>query len=74
MSEKVDTDARIAGMNAHEGTLDELFLQANLASEQEKEVGVLEAMRRYPKEIFWAIIFALGLVMAGYDAQMISSL
>jgi SP family general alpha glucoside:H+ symporter-like MFS transporter len=41
---------------------------------QEKQVGVMEAIRKYPREIFWTIIFALGLVMAGYDAQIISSL
>ena len=74
MSDKADTDVGIEGKNAHQDNLDELFIQANLASEQEKEVGVLEAIRRYPKEIFWVIIFAFGLVMAGYDAQMISSL
>ncbi|ODV95718.1 hypothetical protein PACTADRAFT_76152 [Pachysolen tannophilus NRRL Y-2460] len=42
-------------------------------SEQEKQVGILESIREYPKEIFWSCIFSLGLVMAGYDAQIISS-
>ncbi|CDK27160.1 unnamed protein product [Kuraishia capsulata CBS 1993] len=37
-------------------------------------MGVGEAIRRYPKEIFWSGIFAFGLIMAGYDAQIIGSL
>jgi SP family general alpha glucoside:H+ symporter-like MFS transporter len=39
----------------------------------EKEIGVLEACRLYPKEIFWCAVFCLGVVMAGYDGQIIAS-
>jgi hypothetical protein len=74
MSEKTDMDSKVVVEDAQQGNLDDLFLRANLASVQEKQVGVMEAVRKYPREIFWTIIFALGLVMAGYDAQIISSL
>jgi hypothetical protein len=73
MSE-IDIDNKVVVEDGQHGDLDDLFLQANLASEQEKQVGVMEAIRHYPKEIFWTVIFTLGLVMAGYDAQIISSL
>lgn len=72
MSDKVKQTVVVE--DTQPGSLDDLFLQANLASEQEKDVGLAEAVRKYPREIFWAIIFTLGLVMAGYDAQIISSL
>lgn len=39
----------------------------------EKEIGVLEAIRLYPLEVFWCAVFCLGVVMAGYDGQIISS-
>jgi MFS transporter, SP family, general alpha glucoside:H+ symporter len=76
MSEKIeiDADTKAVGDDLHPDTLSDLFLRANLASELEKQVGVKEAILKYPKEVFWAIIFAVGLVMAGYDAQIISSL
>jgi hypothetical protein len=76
MSEKIEvsTDTKAVVRDLHPDTLSDLFLRANLASELEKQVGVKEAILKYPKEVFWAIIFALGLVMAGYDAQIISSL
>jgi hypothetical protein len=74
MSEKIDIDNKVRVEDVQHETLNDLFLKANLASEQEKQVGVREAIQKYPKEVFWAIIFALGLVMAGYDAQIISSL
>jgi hypothetical protein len=74
MSEKIDIETRAVVEDDQHDTLNDLFLKANLASEQEKQVGVKEAILKYPKEVFWAVIFALGLVMAGYDAQIISSL
>jgi hypothetical protein len=76
MDKKMDigTNAAAEMEHAHHDSLNDLFLKANLASEQEKQVGVKEAILKYPREVFWAIIFALGLVMAGYDAQIISSL
>lgn len=39
----------------------------------EKEISVLEAVKQYPKEIFWCAVFCLGVVMAGYDGQIISA-
>jgi hypothetical protein len=74
MSDNIDIDTNVVVGDVQYSTLDDLFLKANFASEQEKQVGVIEAIRKYPREIFWTIIFALGLVMAGYDAQIISSL
>ncbi|CUM65856.1 uncharacterized protein PRCAT00003505001 [Priceomyces carsonii] len=54
--------------------IEETILKANYVSTQEKQINVFEALKRYPKEIFWSCLFSLGLVMAGYDAQIISSL
>lgn len=69
-----DNKMRVDVGDSEQQNLNDLFLKANIASEAEKQVGVKEAIFKYPKEVFWAIIFALGLVMAGYDAQIISSL
>ncbi|ODV95704.1 hypothetical protein PACTADRAFT_76140 [Pachysolen tannophilus NRRL Y-2460] len=56
-----------------EDDIDEIILKTKDIAEEEKQVSVFEAVKRYPKEILWSCIFSLGVVMAGYDAQIISS-
>lgn len=48
--------------------------QSKLATEREHSMGTLEAIKLYPKAIFWASIFCWALVMVGYDSGIIFSL
>ena len=66
-------EAQVEAEKMH-GTIEEIMLKTAYVAEKDKEIGVLEAIRRYPKEIFWSVVFSMGLIMAGYDAQIISSL
>lgn len=43
------------------------------AVEEERQLGVREAAKIYPKAMFWSVFFSLGVIMCGYDAQLISS-
>lgn len=49
------------------------YLESTKLISVEKEIGVWEACKCYPKEIFWCCVFCLGVVMAGYDGQIIAS-
>lgn len=39
----------------------------------EHELGFWEAVRMYPKATFWSMFFCIAVVMAGFDAQIITS-
>lgn len=41
--------------------------------ENDKNLKVMEAIKLYPKEIFWSCVFCIGVVMCGYDAAIITS-
>jgi SP family general alpha glucoside:H+ symporter-like MFS transporter len=75
-AEKQGYEANEAGVEAEKmpATIEEIMLKTAYVAEKDKEIGVLEAIRRYPKEIFWSAVFSMGLIMCGYDAQIISSL
>ncbi|KND88082.1 Maltose permease MAL31 [Tolypocladium ophioglossoides CBS 100239] len=39
----------------------------------EHELGFWEAVRKYPKATFWSMFFCIAVIMAGFDAQIITS-
>lgn len=81
-SEKQSKDVKLEAVT-HEDSLDQVqsvdaeinnaIMNSKYGLEEEKSIGVLEAIRNYPKEIMWACVFCIGVVMSGYDAQIISS-
>ncbi|SPQ19922.1 6d9a5174-1ecf-44e4-a227-4765bf96db1f [Thermothielavioides terrestris] len=42
-------------------------------TEAEHQLGFLAALKQYPSATFWSLFFCLAVVMAGYDAQIITS-
>ncbi|KAG6007608.1 hypothetical protein E4U54_008804 [Claviceps lovelessii] len=42
-------------------------------TEMEHELGFWDAVRMYPQATFWAMFFCVAVVMAGFDAQIITS-
>lgn len=56
-----------------EKTMQSVIETTKFAAEEEKQMGVIAAAKIYPKALFWAIFFALGVIMVGYDAQIINS-
>lgn len=53
--------------------INKVILETKEIIDEEKSIGVLEAVKQYPKEVFWACVFSIGVVMSGYDAQIITS-
>ncbi len=39
----------------------------------EHELGFWEAVRQYPSAVLWALFFCIAVIMAGFDAQIITS-
>jgi sugar porter (SP) family MFS transporter len=60
-------------IDINEVEIDQTFHDSQKLALVEKEITVLEACKQYPKEIFWCCVFCLGVVMAGYDGQIIAS-
>lgn len=69
-NEKIVSDPDLGSLNAE---IHDAILETKEVLEEEKTVSVLQAVRLYPKEIFWSCVFTLGVVMSGYDAQIIAS-
>ncbi|ANB13674.1 Mal31p [Sugiyamaella lignohabitans] len=41
--------------------------------EEERQLGVIDAMKQYPKAMFWSVFFSVAVIMTGYDAQLVTS-
>lgn len=61
--------ARLSGMDSAE-QLDEMIQAAQEATEREKQMGVWQAIKTYPKAIFYSMTLSLCLVMEGYDISL----
>jgi hypothetical protein len=53
--------------------MSQMAIKSRQATATEHEVGVMEAIRLYPKAIFWSVFFAVAVIAAGYDGQIIAS-
>lgn len=75
-NEKIDATLKI-DINDVEGIdikdIAQIQEQSKLATEHEHSLGTIEAIKLYPKAIFWAALFAWSLVMVGYDSGIIFS-
>jgi hypothetical protein len=47
--------------------------EANLASQKEHRMTLLQALHLYPKAIIWSALLSLAIVMEGYDTALINS-
>jgi MFS transporter, SP family, general alpha glucoside:H+ symporter len=47
--------------------------EAKLATEEEKSMTVLEALRLYPRAVGWSVLFSTAIAMEGYDLALISA-
>lgn len=52
----------------------EILENTRTVAEQERQLGVIEACKIYPKAMFWSSFFAIGIIMSGFDAQLIPSM
>src|SRR4051812_27340765 len=70
-SEKVAT---AAALEQSVSTSKELHNKAQVATEHEKSLGFLQALRLYPTAAGWSVYFSLGILMAAFDPQIVGNL
>lgn len=47
---------------------------ARAASDEEKKMGVMSALRMYPKAALWSVVISMVVIMDGYDTALMGSL
>jgi SP family general alpha glucoside:H+ symporter-like MFS transporter len=48
--------------------------EARLATEIEHQMTFMQAIKIYPKAMGWSVFFSLGVIMTGFDPQLLGSL
>lgn len=51
-----------------------LTVEARNATEHEHQLGLIKAIKLYPKACFWSMVVSLVVIMDGYDTALIGSL
>lgn len=55
------------------GHVEEITVEAQVATADEHSLTVREAFRRYPKAVLWSAVMSLTIVMEGYDLSLMFS-
>ncbi|KAH9885185.1 sugar transporter [Xylariomycetidae sp. FL2044] len=53
--------------------LNDIILNAKLATEKEHRMTLMEGIRLYPKAIFWSFLISTVIVMEGYDISLVNN-
>lgn len=61
--------ARLINMNSM-SQIDDMISRAQAATEREKEMDLWQAIKTYPKAIFYSMALSLSLIMEGYDTSL----
>ena len=73
MQRSESSDDLFVGLNENVPVLKELAHDAKAAAFVEHNMTVRQALRLYPKAIFWSILLSFTIVMEGYDVSLISA-
>lgn len=58
----------------HKLNQEEQEAEVRLVTQKEHEMGVVEAIKLYPKATAWSLLFCMGVIMNGFDAQVIGNM
>lgn len=72
MDEKTDVVAAPPAEDVAAADVPKISVTANII-QAEHELGFWTAVRQYPTAVFWAAFFCIAVIMAGFDAQIITS-
>ncbi|RYP48651.1 hypothetical protein DL768_005495 [Monosporascus sp. mg162] len=59
---------------AKRGELLDLVNDAQIATEKERSMTLLQGLKLYPKAIGWSVLFSTAIIMEGYDVVLMASL
>ena len=67
-----EASADVAQVDFKKGTLLEIDATREITA-TEHELKFWDAVRQYPAAVFWAMFFCIAVIMAGFDAQLVTS-
>lgn len=66
-------DAVLVKMADNIGNLAEISYDAAAATEYERKMTLLQAIKMYPKPAFFSMLMSLSLIMEGYDTSLLGN-
>lgn len=68
----VQTEQGLNTFDLSSPEVQELIRQAEASNAADQSLKVLEALKKYKKAVFWAMILSTSLIMEGYDIVIVS--
>lgn len=73
-SEEAGVTTPVIESSIHDVSEKKIGDDARLATEIEHQMTFMQAVRIYPKAMAWSVFFSLGVIMTGFDPQLLGSL
>jgi len=70
----IPTVQELAGFDLNDPSVIELIHQAQESDAADRELTIKQALKKYKKAVFWAMLLSTSLVMEGYDLVIVRSL
>ena len=68
----VPTQQEVQGINLASETTHDMIRQAQEADMADRRLTIKQALKKYPKAVFWSMILSTSLIMEGYDVVVVS--
>jgi MFS transporter, SP family, general alpha glucoside:H+ symporter len=68
----VPTEKELRKLSLHSGDTIDLINYARESDAQDRTLTIREAMKKYKKACFWAVLLSTSLIMEGYDLVIVS--
>jgi MFS transporter, SP family, general alpha glucoside:H+ symporter len=72
-SRVIPTDADLKGFDLSNAETVDLIHRAQAGDEADRQLTIRQALLKYKKAVFWAMILSVSLIMEGYDLVIITS-
>jgi hypothetical protein len=70
----IPTVQELAGFDLNDPAVIELIHQAQESDAADRELTIKQALKKYKKAVFWAMLLSTSLIMEGYDLVIVRSL
>ena len=70
----IPTVQELAGFDLSDPAIIELIHQAQESDAVDRELTIKQALKKYKKAVFWAMLLSTSLIMEGYDLVIVCAL
>lgn len=67
----VPTERELKIIDASSYEMQDLIREAESADAADQALGIMEALKKYKKAVFWAMFLSTSLIMEGYDVVIV---